>query len=98
MKDTEIVVYYKGEKPDTIYKVYNKPEIGENPYCTIEGYWMPVDDGTDTPKYNFVENQNKRPMKFDKEWLINRIIPDKTAVKEFDTLNDFMRDNFLENI
>ena len=98
VRDSEIIVYYIGDRPDTIYKYYNKPEVGEKPYAVIEGYWLPVVDGSDKPTYHFVENMNKHPMLMDKDWLINKIIPDKSAIKEFATLDDFMEDNFLEHI
>ena len=57
-----------------------------------------IDDGSDKPTYHFVENMNKRPMLMDKDWLINKMIPDKSAIKEFATLDEFMEDNFLEHI
>mgnify|MGYP001769804248 CR=1 FL=1 len=97
VKDTEIVVYFKGEKPETIYKVYNKPEIGENPYVVIEGFWLPEQDGNGN-KYHFVENQCKTFNKWDKDWLMNHIIPDKTAVKCYDSLEEFQNEMFLNNI
>ena len=89
VKDVEVIVYYKGDKPDTVYKYYNKPEIGERPYAVIEGYWLPEESGNDN-KYHFVENVNKRPMLMDKEWLLDHIIPDKSAVKTFDSIDDFI--------
>ena len=97
-KDSEVVVYYKGERPDTIYQVYNKPPIGETPYVEIAGYWLPETDGTPNPKYHYVENQHRRPMLMDKDWLINKIIPDSKAVKCFDTLQEFQNDQFLNAI
>jgi hypothetical protein len=87
--DVDIIVYYVGNKPDTIYKYYNKPEIGEQPYAVIEGYWLPEECGN-TNKYHFVENQNKRPMLMDKDWLLNKIIPDKNSVKYFDSIDEFL--------
>lgn len=90
IKDVEVLVYYVGNKPDTVYKYYNKPEIGDKPYAVIEGYWLPVDDGKDKPTYHFVENENKRPMLIDREWLMNKIIPDAKSVKCFDSMDDFI--------
>ena len=99
VKAVEIIVYYVGERPDTIYEYYNKPEIGDQPYAQIAGYWLPeIVNGADKPTYHFVENKNKRPMLVDREWLMNKIIPDAKATKVFDSIDDFMRDNFLENI
>lgn len=88
MKDTEIVVYFIGDKPNTIYKVWNKPEIGDIPYCTIEGWWKADESGT----YKFEENISKTICKWDKSWLMNKIIPDISATKCFDNFESFILD------
>ena len=89
---TELVVYYTSDKPDTIYKVHYTSDITDKTFVTIEGYWMPEDNGSDKPVYHFVENKNKRPMLIDKQHLINHIVPDASAVKSFETMNDFVID------
>lgn len=97
MRDIDIIVYYRGEgMPDTIYKYYNKPLVGENPYAEIYGYWLPEESGNGN-KYHFVENQNKRPMLMSKEHLINKFLPDKN-VKEFATMEEFEQDEFLKQL
>ena len=95
--DREIVVYYVGEKPDTIYEVFNKPLIGDQPYCEIAGWWQ-AKEGTSPPEYHYVENMHRRPMLFPKEHLINHFVPDSKAIKCFDTIQDFQNDQFLQAI
>jgi hypothetical protein len=91
VKDVEIIVYYVNDKPDTIYTYYNKPLIGERPYAEITGWWLPVENSQPVT-YHFEENKNKRPMLMDKDWLINKLIPDKSAIKYYDSMDEFIID------
>jgi len=96
MKDIEYIVYYVADKPDTVYAYYHKPLIGEQPYAAIFGYWIADDDNPN--KRIFHECKQKRPMLMDYEHLMTKIIPDRKATKSFDSIDDFMGEEFLKNI
>ena len=95
--ESEIVVYYLGDRPNTIYEVFTNSPISENPYCEIAGWWE-AKENTNPPEYHYVENAHRRPMLMDKNHLINKLIPDPNAVKCFDTLDDFKNQQFLDAI
>ena len=92
-KESQVVVYYNGDMPDTIYEYVFIPEDGGAPYAKRLGYWNDNEDA----KTNIRQFQNLDGVRgiikipeYD-EFLENKnFIPNKEQVKVFDSMEEFL--------
>jgi hypothetical protein len=84
---TQFVVYYLGDKPDTVWEYNHKPEDGI-PYGRLYGYWDEDPDNKGARKFREHKSNNLKLMDFDT--FMDRVPPNKDCTKIFDSEADFL--------
>jgi hypothetical protein len=85
--DEEWIVYYMGDKPDTVWSYHHQPDDGI-PYGRLEGYWD--EDKAEKVMRHFVPNRSTQLKVMDYDTFMDRIVPNKDCTKIFESEADFL--------
>lgn len=85
--ETQFIVYFKGDKPDTVWEYNHKPDDGV-PYGRLYGYWD--EDVENKGSRQFVEHRSNNLKLMDWETFMDRIPPNRDCTKVFDSEADFL--------
>lgn len=85
--NVQFIVYYKGDKPDTVWEYNHNPDDGI-PYGRLYGYWD--EDKENKQSRTFVEHKSNNLKLMDFETFMDRIPPNKDCTKVFDSEGDFL--------
>ena len=101
--DTQMIVYYVGDKPDTVWEYIHKPVSGKitdingdevddqvKPYGRLYGYWESDPDNAASRKFVEHKSKNLKLMPFDT--FMDNVVPNKNCTKIFDSEADFLLD------
>jgi hypothetical protein len=98
--ETQFIVYFIGDKPDTVWEYNHKPEGGKitdingnetgefTPYGRVYGYW--TEDKEAKEARHFVENKSTNLKLMDFETFLERVPPNKDQVKIYDSETEFL--------
>lgn len=95
------VVYFKGDKPDTVWQYFHNPSDGEpvydingnltgetKGYGRLYGYWD--DDPDNKGSRKFVEHKSNNLKLMDFDTFMDRVPPNKDCTKVFESEADFL--------
>jgi len=100
--DSQMIVYYVGDKPDTVWEYIHKPSGGTitdingavtgdfKPYGRLYGYWESDPDNAASRKFVEHKSKNLKLMPFDT--FMDNVVPNKNCTKIFDSEADFLLD------
>lgn len=94
------VVYYVGDKPDTVWRYYHNPADGLDelnddgtptgnkvPYGQLYGYWNADEDGKGR---HFVEHKSKNLKIMPFDVFMEQVPPNKNCTKIYESEEDFL--------
>jgi len=98
--DTSYIVYFMGDKPDTVWEYCHKPEDGKitdiegnetgeyQPYGRLYGFWEEDPDNKGSRVFKEHKSNNLKLMDFDT--FMERVPPNKDCTKVFESEADFL--------
>ena len=87
--ETQFIVYYIGEEPDTVWEYNHKPDDGI-PYGRLYGYWD--EDKEKKEARHFVEHKSNNLKLMDFDTFMDNVPPNRNCTKVFDSEADFLLD------
>jgi len=85
--ESQFVVYFKGDKPDTVWEYVHKPADGI-PYGRLYGYWD--EDPDSKTSRHFVEHKSNNLKLMDWDTFMEQVPPNKDCTKIYDSEADFL--------
>ena len=85
--DIQYVVYFLGDKPDTVWEYHHNPDDGV-PYGRLYGFWD--EDPDNKQSRQFKEHRSKNLKLMDWDTFMDRIPPNKDCTKVYDSEADFL--------
>lgn len=97
---TKYVVYFMGDKPDTVWEYFHEPEDGKitdingnetgeyQPYGRLYGFWEEDPDNKGSRQFKEHKSNNLKLMDWDT--FMERVPPNKDCTKVFDSEADFL--------
>lgn len=102
MPQESFIVYFIGDKPDTVWRYLHNPEDGLDevnddgtptgkkvPYGHLYGYWDTDNDGKGR---HFVENKSKNLKLMPFDVFMDQVPPNKNCTKIYESEEDFLLD------
>lgn len=83
----QYIVYFIGEKPDTVWSYHHKPADGI-PFGRLEGYWDEDVEKKKTRHYVPHQSKNIKLIAFDK--FMDCVVPNKEQTKLYDSEEEFL--------